>query len=302
MTSSTNLTCPLDAADRRLRDGLNLWVETKSLYFYPDRFRLSLNNVIQTLRNVTFVLQKSKSDLNGFDDWYSPWQERMRNDEQMRWLVDSRNVIVKQGDLETYSRARVSVVDSWFEPPKLEIDVPPFTETGDFERLLATNAPTDMTTDVGLLKVERRWVDSRLPSEEILGILAHAFDVLFQLLHDAHMRLLEESDRLNCVWLPVFSSSEDRLPRCMLGLEWDRTLWIDLRDGSIVSPCSTSMAQSEEDLGKAARRYDGIDQFKKELSDASDLKSQALACFNGAKNVLKTDGAHVPIAILSASS
>jgi hypothetical protein len=121
----------------------------------PDQFRLDLNNTIQALRNVTFLLQKIKPHFPIFEEWYSTWQNIMRADHLMRWLVEARNVIVKEGDLETYSIARVSVVDSWFEPPKFEMLVPPFTKTEDFALILQKTAPQGILWDVGLLRVER---------------------------------------------------------------------------------------------------------------------------------------------------
>jgi hypothetical protein len=40
----------------------------------------------------------------------------MKSDPLMRWLVEARNRIEKQGDLKTYSSARVSVLAGWNEP------------------------------------------------------------------------------------------------------------------------------------------------------------------------------------------
>ena len=113
--------CFLADADRRHLDAFSLWVQTKAHYFHPERFRLNLNNCIQALRNVTFVLQEAGSLLPGFAEWYDCWQERMRADPLLKWLVEARNVIVKEGDLKTHSTVRLAVVDSWFDPPTLEL-------------------------------------------------------------------------------------------------------------------------------------------------------------------------------------
>jgi len=290
--------CPIAVADRRLCDGLNLLVEAKQYYFEPDRFRLNINNTVQTLRNVTFVLQQAGSDLPSFDGWYSSWQKIMRADPVMKWLVESRNLIVKQGDLEIHSKARISIVDSWFDPPKLEILIPPFTHTKKFAKLLSQCAPTDIRWDVGLLRVERRWVDSRLPNHEILEALVHSFDVLNQLIVDAHKSLLEQSIREQCPWFADMSPSIDRPPPCMLAQDWDRTILVDLHDGKIVMPVMVPHEPSKKDLQRAAKRYPFVDSLKHKLATKSSLKDEAAFLFEHAKNVLKKDGYHVPIAIV----
>jgi len=55
----------------------------------------------------------------------------------MTWLVRSRNFIVKEGDLSTASKLRISIVETWFSSPYMEIDVPPFVDTKDFIKFLA---------------------------------------------------------------------------------------------------------------------------------------------------------------------
>ena len=80
MGANSNNICPLNATEKRLTDCLNLFIETKNNYFDPEVFRLKLNNCIQTLRTVTFILQKNRSVFSEFDSWYKQWQDKMRND------------------------------------------------------------------------------------------------------------------------------------------------------------------------------------------------------------------------------
>jgi hypothetical protein len=51
------------------------------------------------------MIQKYKAQIDHFDLWYQPWQQRMREDRVMRWVVEARNLIVKEGDLKTNSIA-----------------------------------------------------------------------------------------------------------------------------------------------------------------------------------------------------
>jgi hypothetical protein len=89
--------CPLAAVDQRLADGHRFWHQAETVYFDPDGFRLAAQSAIQTLRSVTFILQKNKHAIAGFGQWYEGWQKRLRADELMRWIVDARNRIEKGG-------------------------------------------------------------------------------------------------------------------------------------------------------------------------------------------------------------
>ncbi len=125
--SSENPVCPLAQAHRRLEDAHRLWHQTADLYSDPDGFRVNLNATIQTLRNVTFALQKQKAVIPSFEAWYQPWQRRMREDPLLRWLVDARNRIVKEEDLVTQSVARIRIVDRYTEVAFVDREVPPLT-------------------------------------------------------------------------------------------------------------------------------------------------------------------------------
>ena len=175
-----NITCPLSSTEKRLRDCLFLIIETKNNYFDPNAFRLRLNSCIQTLRTVTFILQKNKGLLSNFDEWYVQWQNKMREDSILKWLIGARNSIVKQGDLVTHSMAHVSIVESWYGNPIFKMEVPPLTETKNLAKLLAQSAPNKEDHIVGLLRLERRWIDSKLPDQELLDSLSYSYQILIK--------------------------------------------------------------------------------------------------------------------------
>ena len=79
------------------------WHASLDEYMEPQGFRLNLNALIQALRNVTFMLQKQKANLPDFIEWYPAWQESVKGDEVMSWVVRARNRIVKEADLELNS-------------------------------------------------------------------------------------------------------------------------------------------------------------------------------------------------------
>lgn len=67
----------------------------------PERRLPGLRNLIVFGRSVTLVLQNLRSTEPAFDDWYAPHQEVMRNDPLMRYLVELRNEILKEGSMPT---------------------------------------------------------------------------------------------------------------------------------------------------------------------------------------------------------
>jgi hypothetical protein len=68
-----------------------------------------LRNLIVFGRTVTWVIQNLRSVLNDdeFDQWYDPKQEEMRKDSLMRYFVDARNEIEKQGKLSVSTSAHI---------------------------------------------------------------------------------------------------------------------------------------------------------------------------------------------------
>lgn len=65
-----------------------------------NRRMSGLRNLIVFGRSVTFVLQNLRSVVpEQFDTWYVPQQEILKNDALMRYFVEARNELEKQGKL-----------------------------------------------------------------------------------------------------------------------------------------------------------------------------------------------------------
>lgn len=105
--------CPIGGTHTRLQQAHRLWHQTQAEYTNPDAFCTNLNATIQALRSVTFILQKENDAIPDFKPWYETWRERLKEDPLMRWLVEARNRIEKEGDLKTYSSASISVLAGW---------------------------------------------------------------------------------------------------------------------------------------------------------------------------------------------
>jgi hypothetical protein len=290
--------CPLSDSERRFFDCLNLIIKVKDDYFNPTNFRISINNAIQTLRTITFVLQKCSSSLVGFENWYSPWRQRMKEDEILRWLVEARNKIVKQGDLETYSRARATVVESWIASPTIEIDVNPLDSTQKIAEKVRQKIKNKEIFKVGLLRIERRWVDALLPKDEILESLAHGYSVMQSLLIDAHANLLKNKSPINCDFFKNFCTDSNRLPPCLIAQDWDRTMWFELESGDRleIDTISTPITKlKDEDI---IAHYPDLKKFTNKPDTFTTLEDRAKELFEQAKMILRTDGFHISMAFL----
>jgi hypothetical protein len=182
----------------------------------PESFRLNLNNLAQNLRNVTWLLQKQKAVLPSFLDWYKPWQDSVAEDSIMRWVVRSRNRIVKESDLELLSLASVRVSLDWANEFAMSWSMPPRYRTRDILiRLLSTQ---DIPR-TGMMTIERRWIDRALPDSELLDACAYAYNRIAQVIALAHANAEVERCDLPGRVPPCVNSELVDEPSCMY--EWD---------------------------------------------------------------------------------
>jgi hypothetical protein len=67
-----------------------------------------LRNLIVFGRSFTWVLQNLRSAIpESFDEWYKPEQEKMVMDPLMRYFIDARNELEKQGKLSVATNATI---------------------------------------------------------------------------------------------------------------------------------------------------------------------------------------------------
>lgn len=289
--------CPLQSTEKRLNDCLILWENAKSNYFEPDSFILNLNNLIQTLRSVTFILQKNKDSLQAFKSWYEKWQLIMKQNSILSWLKKARNYIEKEGDLKTLSKVRLSIVNSYYEPPIFETEIPPFIRTEEFLRIILDTKPKKINIEKGFLRAERLWIDSKLESRELIEATAYVYIFLLNLIIDAHHKLIDSKTVSKCPWYNKNIRSM-HTTLTMIDQNWDRTIWIDLSTKEIIQPAFKIIKRNNKILEKAKKRYGNLENFKKELSNKKNLKSEAEILFKQAKLMLLKDGTHVPIVFL----
>ncbi|WP_156004366.1 hypothetical protein [Thiomonas sp. FB-6] len=170
--------------ERRLGDLAHLVTSCHATYFDPDLFRMNINQFLQTARTVTFLIQKRKAEIVGFNEWYAesvrrPWAD----DILMRWAIESRNTIEKEGDLELHSTLSLSLVFSYFEEEDLQVDVGcDLLLHANLKRLIRfaqKNLPSGIS-DAAVVKIERRWIAASLPEWELLRAVNYIYAKLFE--------------------------------------------------------------------------------------------------------------------------
>jgi hypothetical protein len=285
----------IGAVVRRLKQVNVHWHEALSTYFEPDRFRIAMQNCITTARSVTFILQNHKDVIPGFDEWYATWQSRFGGDPIMRWAVQARNKIEKQGDLETLSQMRAELIAAYAGNPVTNWTTGISWSTDQIRRSIPAKLLSQHVIDNGVLSVERRWVDSELPDTEVLDALAHVYGQLALLvvsLHDHVGVPIPEHHPDHGEHLLRNLREDGRLASMEHPLE-DRAIYIAVKDGSTLGyrrEFGRTNANADT-LKKVQRRYRHFKPAKR-LTDSSTLMEVAKLYFDMARVVMARDGYH----------
>lgn len=174
--------------EKRLADLGHILVACQQVYFSPELFRRNINQFLQTARTVTFIIQKHKSSIPNFAAWYEKAvRDAFASDTIMRWAVDARNAIEKEGDLETNSYLSLSLVFSYLEEEDLSIETarPELLGAGikKLVRFARKRLPTSVS-DAAAVRIERRWVADSLPDFELLNALTHIYSRHYDVCHE----------------------------------------------------------------------------------------------------------------------
>lgn len=240
--------CPSPTAHKRLEAAHLQWHRCLDAYYDPQLFMMDLNSLIASLRNVTFAIQKDMTPVEGFREWYQPWQDAMRRDPVMKWAIDARNTVVKEGDLETNSEVEARVVFTYWDaadimkrglqaaPDKGEPVATELMHTKDqiLERAATRGWPDDLIDDA-LVVIERRWVDKAFHQVEILEAAAHVISFLSSLLQDMDEQFapIQYDPGLDpgTVGTPESLYPDKARPMCMMTTRPFRSIVTRLKDG-----------------------------------------------------------------------
>ncbi len=295
--------CPLAAVDRRLNDLHQFWHQAERAYFEPDEFRVAIQAAIQTARQVSFVLQKNQDLIPDFEKWYTDRQEILAAIPLMKWMVEARNRIEKQGDLEANSFVSAEIVASHLdEGPKTQVpakltDAPLDLVNGIPDSMVGEHIKRD-----GVLRIRRRWIENTLPDVELLDAVATAYGHLSQLVRSAHKQMglagpittdVESGEQF------PEADQDGRLP-CMIGHENARTLDVWLATGKPLEfeEVRKTLGRDEvmAEAPKLKERY-GVDPTKM-YAESGKVHDHARSLFAVARKMFEKDGHHITIVIL----
>jgi hypothetical protein len=291
--------CPLAAVDQRLDDLHRLWHQANDAYFDPDAFRVSIQSAIQTMRSVTFILQKNKATIPDFEGWYRQWQERLGADPLMVWMRDARNTIEKEGDLDAHSMVRAEIIASYLDNgPSIEVPANLWDAPLRLVKSIPPGAVSDHLRKEGIVRIQRRWVESTLPNYELLDAVAIAYGRLSLLVGDAHHQLgLPTHKAAHAAADNAYPEGErdGRLP-CMIGHADSRALDVWLATGA---PLEFEIVKPEVDLKEGPKLEARYGLKASEMYGASNAAEDRLrSLFAAARTMFEKDEYHVTIAFL----
>ena len=292
--------CPLSAVDRRLSDVHRHWHEAERGYFDPDTFRVAIQTAIQTLRTVSFIVQSNKRIFSNFDPWYESWQLKLRADPLMRWMVDARNRIEKQGDLEAHSFVRAEIVASYYEEgPRIDVPAELFQSPAELINSIQSEELRKHVFKDGILRIQRRWVENSLPDYELLDAVGIAYGRIAELVVDAHRELGLEPPSTMVNDVDHTSGRESRGGRlpCMIGHGESRSHDVWLATGQAMELTQKEVEIDLAETEQAAKRY-GLSPKDMFPSTAPGPESKLNDLFATARKIFLIDGHHVTIAFL----
>ncbi len=219
----------------------------------------------------------------------------------MRWMVEARNKIEKEGDLDSQSYVRAEIVASYLDDgPSVEVPARLFQSPAE---LLGSISPDMLFAHIlkhGSLRIERKWIENTLPEYELLEALAIAYGRVAEVVYSAHQQ--------TGLIVPEFRHSDGdprldlstmgwRMP-CMIDHGTARSIMISLADAKSVSMTRRLVPVSEEGGAKAEKRYGTAILSEMKESKADTLEDIARAFFKMAKTIFLRDKHHQSMVML----
>ncbi len=287
--------CPIPSTHRRLGELHHFWHQAQRSYHEPSVFRTNLNAAIQAARNVTFALQSEQSGICDFQSWYDGQRDVLKQDPIMKWLHGARNLIVKKGDLEVHSIARVSL-KNWLEHDLGAIDVPPFLAAERIVEYIGNRKdfPLPAGHEESVLCVERSWVVRDLPTHELLEALAAGLETLLDLVGEAHQRAIAgpgSCSRGSYVEL-------GRRPACMRASGATRTAYLHVSRQERLDLKLEPERVDPRVAEKVVQRYSIEPGSAPRIVGSEGVFRYAEWVFEVGKRMLERDGTHAAIAFL----
>jgi hypothetical protein len=283
--------CPFAKAEKRLTDSVVFWNQAADAYQNPIGFVRHIQTAIQTLRSVTWVLQSGKEKLPGFDDWYKAWQDKMRNDRVMRWVVDMRNKIEKVGDIEPGSKLRLTFCQDWLADDESEVEFSPAFTADEAAHLFATMVGPSSRKEEALIRFRREWRHQTLVDFELLDALIQSYQFLVRLLLDAH-GFFGNAETEKCQWFHEHTA-KNILPEEMSDRSLKSSSWYRLIDKTIAQLKIRKSSMTREEAEASYRSHYG-DHGEPARPKGDNLAENCAFWMTLAKRLLSVDRYLIP--------
>jgi len=295
--------CPIPETHTRLNQAFSLFENILEDYQNELRFTAALNNLIQNLRNVTFVLQKELAHENGFEDWYSKEKDRMKEDKALKWMNDARVHIVHEGDLRKKSYARVSLKNH-YNHKIIEEELDPIISTEkiaqDFCKKIKLKIQENLLEET-IIEVERIWIVEEYPDVEVIDVLIYCFGSLTDLVYRVHEEFFKMNNALLCEKNIYVESFEDFMSVLHNKILKSRITRINYKTGGIYEEYTRKIFHPNAEMLKRIKERYGNPEYFFSLIDNSGINIP----FNNieyhiemAKHLFNIDGYLQPIAFL----
>lgn len=285
----------ISALNGRLKESAKFWYQCADEYHSVDDFSASLNALIQSLRNITWILQSHKRLIPGFDVWYKDQQEEMKKDSILKRLNEARIEVVKIKDLKRKSYAVISLMN-WENMPLLQWEVDPVE---DMNKISLPPIPNELKELFSkkyrepLVRIERKWIVEELSEFEVLQTLAYCYKKLRNVIAESYKKAgidLSESeiDKIEKDSYLLLGETPENKRIAYFNLQYDHITFEN-----------KEIKITEESIKEAEDRYKSpeLEKLKKLIKGEDSLADFAYYLLN-AKTILKKDGNHIPLVLL----
>ena len=183
--------CPIPIAHGRFVDAHYGITQMLDSYHKPDLFRYNLTTFLQSLRNVTFLLQSELKHKEGFDTWYKHQREFMSQDNCLKKILDVRNIVVKERDLTFTSTVIFGVFRN--KKSKLTFETPVNVNVyssqiieeckDEIIGIYLDKEHSEIGEEVG---IKRKWVVKELGTDEVVSLCDYAWSQIGIVISNAH--------------------------------------------------------------------------------------------------------------------
>lgn len=161
-------------------------------YHKPDIFQFNLNAFIQSLRSVTFTIQKELANLPDFSEWWKTQQAIMQSDKLLSDFKEGRNLVVKEGSLSFKSTVKIGRFEGLRFKLGLNMEVAINEYSSSIiERCQKAFVGTffidkNHSAEWEQLGVERTWIAEELGEGEVVELCDMAWARIGKILSNAH--------------------------------------------------------------------------------------------------------------------